>query len=247
MNYDSKTEKDMAPTIAALGGRRCTTFPGGMPDAYLDASGEQHTARPDFTVPLSTHAVLIEAKGGSLNNHYTHASSTDALKDAYRDHFYRSGDSLTHSQLSNALFYYTRRGQLDALRHGFHHSRWKQAAVQAVHGWQRFILVFKTAPCKYDAEQYCKAGIVFCTLKTLPDLLLTIELSQKGFLIPFVFQARSYSFSVMPDPASRNLSAEMVQANDRAKLMAAVAADREAIAAQEAQQEADEAAGLLPF
>lgn len=247
MNYDSKTENDMAPAIKALGGRRCTTFPAGMTSAYLDADGERHTAKPDFLVPLKTHDVVIEAKGRILNNHYTKASSTEGLKEAYRDHFYRSGDNLTHAQLSDALFYYTRRGQLDVIRHGFNHSRWKQAAVQAVHGWQKFILVFKTAPHEFDAKQFVKAGIVFCTVKTLPDLLLTIELSQKGFLVPFVFRNRTYSFSVTPDPTSRTLTTEQVQAEDRSRFLAAVAADREAIAAQKAQQEADEAAGLLPF
>jgi hypothetical protein len=235
------------PVIAALGGRRCTEFPADMPSAYLDADGERHTAKPDYVIPRDGYTVVVEGKGSILNNHHTFASSHEALKEAYREHFYRPGDNMTHAQLSTALFHYSRRGQLSILRNAFNHSRWKQAAVQAVHGWQRFILVFKSPPCKYEAKRYIDAGIVFATSKTLPDLLLTIELSQKGFLIPFVFKARGYSFSVMPDSASRTLSTEMVQANDRAKFLAAVAADREAIAAQKAQQEADEAAGILPF
>lgn len=247
MNYDSKTERDISPAIAALGGSRCTVFPADMPQTYLDADGVQLVAKPDFLIPRDGHAVTIEVKGGILNGHHTIASSTEGLREAYRDHFYRCGDNLTHAELSRALFHYSSRGQLSVLRNAYNQSAWKQAAVQAVQGWQKFVVVFKNAPGKYDAKRYVDAGIVFCTVKTLPDLLLTIELSQKGFLVPFVFQARGYSFTVMPDPASRTLSAEMVAATDRSRFLAAVAADREAIAAQKAQAEADEAAGLRPF
>ena len=48
-------------------------------------------------------------------------------------------------------------------------------------------------------KRYCAAGLVWCTLKTLPDMLHTIELLQHGFYVKFLFTSRNYSFTVTPD------------------------------------------------
>jgi hypothetical protein len=172
------------------------------------------------------------------------------LKWAYADHFHRCGDHMSHSQLSTALYSYSNRGALAVLERAFNHAVWKQVAVQAQHGWQRFLVVFKRAPTRLEAKRYLDAGLVFCTLKTLPDMMNTIELAQHGFYVPFVFKGRGYSFTVTPDHTSRTLSAEEVQESDRAKFLAAVAADKAAVAARQAADAADAAAaaaGILPF
>jgi hypothetical protein len=123
------------------------------------------------------------------------------------------------------LFYDTRnrRGKPLALKTGWNNSLWKLAALQAQHGWQRFLVVFKSPPKEIDARRYIAAGLVFCTVATLPDMMNTIELCQHGFLVPFLFKTTKYAFSVMPDPASRGLSPDAIQVSDRAKLLDAVA------------------------
>lgn len=243
--FDSVAERKAAPSIAQLGGVPCQSFLPQLSKHYQDADGVQHVGKPDFLITRSRCFTFVDTKDGVLHNHYTFASCDDAQKDAYRFHFHRSGDHLTHWDRSDALYYDNQRGKVLSLETGWNHSLHKLLALQALHGWQRFLVVFKSNPTKRDAERYVNAGLVFCTMKTLPDLMLSIELSQSGFLIPFVFKTRTYAFTVTPDPASRGQSPAQVEASDRAKLLAAVA--REDLATQKAHDDADDAAGLQPF
>jgi len=98
-------------------------------------------------------------------------------------------------------------------------------ALQAEHGWQRYLVVFKNNPSKADAKRYLEAGLVFCTQKTLPDLLQTIELAQHGIFLPFVHEAKraKYSFTVTADHADLGKPEAIVAASDRTKLLAAEA------------------------
>jgi hypothetical protein len=123
----------------------------------------------------------------------------------------------------------------------------KLAAIQARHGWMKFMVVFKRNPNKQMATRYLNAGLVFCTEKTLPDMLRTIELSRHGILMPFYFNTRTYSFTVVADPSSLGKTSGEMEAEDRAKFMTAVAADVEAESAQKAAYAADLEAGILPF
>ncbi|MDQ2818829.1 MAG: hypothetical protein M3Y65_00230 [Pseudomonadota bacterium] len=173
-------------------------------------------------------------------------STAEGLREAYRDHFYRRDDNLTHVELSRALFHYSSRGPLSVLRNAFNQSAWKQAAGQAVQGWQKFIVVFKSAPRQVRRETVRRRR---CRVLYGQDAsrFAADNRTAKRLLGSVRVHARSYSFSVTPDPASRTLSAEMVAATDRSGFLAAVAADREAIAARKAQDDAEEASGLLPF
>lgn len=231
MKFDSIAEITAAPAIAALGGTHCTSFAPYLSEFYHDAESVEQEARPDSLIVRSDSTyTFIEIKSGKLNNHYTRSSSREALADAYTLRFRRSAAGMNNAYLSKALFALDRRGKVAVIDHGFNHALWKQAAVQAQHGWQRFVIVFKNAPCEYDAKRYVAAGLVFCTLKTLPDLLRVIELAQHGILVPFVFKNRNYSYSVTPDASSLGLSPEAVEANDRERFLAAVVADQVAIA-----------------
>lgn len=247
-NFDSIAERTSAPVIAALGGARCNTFSPLLATRYQDASDTDLEGMPDFLIKRERCYTFVDTKSGKLNFHRTHASSREALAEAYMELFRRPSHGMTHSALSRALHDAPgRHGLLASLEHGFNHSVFKLAAVQAKHGWQRFLVVFKKSPSKREAFRYLEAGLVFCTDKTLPSLMSTIELCQHGWLVPFVFHGPGYSFSVSPDPASRGLSPEEVEANDRTKFLAAVAADEAAEAAQKAKSAADLAAGILPF
>jgi hypothetical protein len=223
--FDSDAERGAAPTIAQLGGVPCQSFLPHLPDTYQDANGAPLRGKPDFRIDRERCFTTIDTKDGILHNHYTFAESDEAQRDAYRFHFHRSGDHLTHWDRSDALFYDTRnrRGKPLALKTGWNNSLWKLAALQAQHGWQRFLVVFKSPPKEIDARRYIAAGLVFCTVATLPDMMNTIELCQHGFLVPFLFKTTKYAFSVMPDPASRGLSPDAIQVSDRAKLLDAVA------------------------
>jgi hypothetical protein len=248
-NFDSIAEAQAASRIAELGGYPTQTFKPHLEETFADAGGAVRRAKPDFVIERPGCFTFVDTKDGVLHDHYTFASSDEAQRDAYRLHFHRSGDHLTHWDRSDALFYDTRsrRGKPLALKTGWNHSLYKLAAVQAKHGWQRFLVVFESAPSKANAKRYIAAGLVFCTVKTLPDLMNTIELLQHGWHVPFVFKGPGYSFTVKADQADSGLTPDAVEASDRAKFLAAVAADREAIAAQKAQWAADEAAGIFPF
>jgi hypothetical protein len=103
------------------------------------------------------------------------------------------------------------------LDHGFNHSLFKVLAIQAEHGWQRYVVCFEKTPSKRDAVRYLEAGLVFCTLATLPDMLRTIELAQHGIYLPFVFQSQraKYSFTVTPGHTDKRRSADSLRASDR--------------------------------
>jgi hypothetical protein len=250
-DFDSIAECTSAPAIAQLGGKRTTNFLPLLPATYQDAEGMELEAKPDFLIQRPRCFTFIDTKSGKLNNHYTRSSSREALADAYLYHLHRLPDGMSHSALSKELYNSTNmRGTLAVMEHGFNHSRFKQAAVQAKQGWQRFLVVFKASPSKAAAKRYLDAGLVFCTVKTLPDLMNTIELLQRGWNIPFVFKGPGYSFTVSADPATEGFSCADVEYLDRAKFLAALAADEEAVAAQQAKQaEEDEArlAAGFPF
>jgi hypothetical protein len=129
-------------------------------------------------------------------------------------------EPLSHSFLSS--FLWNSPARRACIEHGFNHSLFKVAALQAEHGWQRYIVCFKNNPTKADAERYLDAGLVFCTLKNVESPLRTIELAQHGFFVPFQFVARSYSFTVTPDHSDFGESAEAIRASDRSKFMSAV-------------------------
>lgn len=226
--FDSIAEKESAPTIASLGGKPCNKFTPLLPETYRDADGVLLRGKPDFLIQRSTCFTFVDTKSGVLNWHRTRESSVAALRKAYQDVFHRCGDHLDHSQLSKALYDHSMHSRLLAGQHAWNHSVFKLLALQAQHGWQRFVVVFAKNPSKKDALRYLQAGLVFCTVKTLRDLMASIELTQHGWFIPFMFKARGYSFSISVDPATKALTSQEVYAHDQAKYLAAVATDEKA-------------------
>ncbi len=247
MTYASIAENLAAPFIAKLGGVHKDTFSPLLPTVYEDFADAQLEGKPDFLINHGGGYTYIEMKDGVLNNHYTQAESTTALRKAYAECFGRCGDHLPQAALSKALYKHSPRGAVLAREHAFNHSLWKQVALQSTHGFQRFLVVFRRNPTGRDAVRYCNAGLVWCTLKTLPDMLRTIQLMRHGFYVPFVFIGRNYCFTVTPDASTRGLSTADVTMLDRGRFLTAVAADKAACAAKQAQDDADWEAGLRPF
>jgi hypothetical protein len=246
--YDSISEGTLAPAIRTLGGERCNSFEPLLPKRYLDGDGAEQTGKPDFLIEHgSDNYHFIETKNGVLNNHYSQEESTEALHRAYGEVFGRYGGNLAHHQLSSELYAHSTAGRIAVRAHGWNHSLYKLLALQAQHGWQRFIVVFQSNPTKVDAQRYCQAGLVFCTIKTLPALLETIKYMRYGIYIPFRLTTRNYSFTIMPDLSTGKLSDTEVEFHDRAKFLAAIDADKAGRAEALAQAAADWDAGLRPF
>jgi hypothetical protein len=223
-NFASRAERKAAPILAAhpAPSKPCQSFAAvGLSKFYLDAANQTCEGKPDFLCQQALSFTLEELKDGDLNFHRTHESSRAALQSEYTEMTGRfTFEDLPHSMLSKALYDAGRtRACLD---HGFNHSLYKVLALQAAHGWQRYVVVFVKTPPKRYAMQYIAAGLVFCTLKTLPDMLRTIELCQHGFFVPFQFISNraKYWYTVTPDHTDHGKSAEVVTASDRAKFLA---------------------------
>ncbi|OFA04829.1 hypothetical protein [Duganella sp. HH101] len=226
-HFDSAAERAAAPIIKTLGGERCDDFAPLLPRTYHDYSGAELTGKPDFLIRRGTQYIFIEVKAGVLNGHYTLKSSYDELASEYRHFVRRCPDGLSHSELSGALFRHPNRLAQQASRnHGFNHSLFKLTPIQAQHGWQRYLVVFEKNPSKKEAIRYHRAGLIWCTVATLYDLLNTIELAQHGWIVPFVFKTRGYSFTITPEPCMD--TPEQAEANARVRFTAGVEADKKA-------------------
>jgi hypothetical protein len=170
-------------TLAAAALRH--KVPKGALNSPKKSAGETYTGKPNFLCCQPRSFTFLEFKAGKLNYHLTHESSRAALQSEYEACTGRiTLEPLSHSLTSSYLY---RRRPRACLDHGFNHSLFKVLALQAEHGWQRYTICFDKTPPKRDAIRYLEAGLVFCTLDTLPDMLRTIELTQHAIFLPFVF------------------------------------------------------------
>jgi hypothetical protein len=225
MKFQSIAERNAAATFANMQVPvlPCQSFTdAGLSTAYTDSSGVSLTGKPDFVARQPFTVTTIESKDGKLNYHLTQESSRAALQSEHERYTRRvSCELLSHSFLSD--YFWKTPARRACLDHGWNHSLWKVLALQAEHGWQRYVVVFKNNPAKADAVRYLEAGLVFCTQKTLPDLLQIIELAQHGIFVPFVHEAKraKYGFTVTADHTDLGKPAAVVAAADRAKFLAA--------------------------
>lgn len=236
MTATSKSERAAAPAIKALGGIPRDTFAPHLPITYRDAEEATLEGKPDYLFRRAGTPRFMEWKAGKLNCHFTFSSSHEALQHEYR------GSRRSHSFLSEHFWHNGYGSGKQICRdHAFNHSLYKVLALQAEHGWRKYIVCFERNPKPEDAKRYAESGLIWCTMKTLEQLLLRIELNEAGFSVSFVHRTTKYVYEVAFDNGTA--TPEEIRTN----FMDTVGADREAIAAQKAQQEADEAAGRLPF
>jgi len=198
------------------------TFAPLLSSTYRDGAGVEQRGKPDalFTQPKSY--TFIESKNGKLNYHLDKASSHRALQDEYTWRMHDARDKEYH-YLTEHFF---RTNPAFLLDHAWNHSLHKVLALQAEHGWQRYVVCFKRNPSKADAMRYIEAGLVFCTEATLPDMLRTIELAQHGIFLPFQMKTRTFAFSVTPDHTDHGKPAAEVAASDRSRYEQRIAAIR---------------------
>lgn len=236
MAATSKSERAAAPILAKLGGLPYATFSPYLPTTYLDAADARHTGLPDYLIRRRSLSVHVEWKAGALNDHYTKASSYAALQGEY------CGPEQSYKFLSEYFWKSPyRSGVVIGMRHCFNQSLWKVLALQSQHGWRKYIICFDANPKPEDAKRYCEAGLVWCTVKTLDQLLLRIELEDAGFPISFIHRTTKYEYEVVFD--NNTATPDEI----RLQFLAVVAADQASVAAGAAQDEADAAAGILPY
>ena len=73
----------------------------------------------------------------------------------------------------------------DRLKLGWNHAFRKHAIVQKVLTPQNYVVVFEKAVPMPDAMTYTNAGIVFCTMKSLPAYIVKVRLAKRGLNLPF--------------------------------------------------------------
>jgi hypothetical protein len=214
----------------------CQNFSdAGLTPAYLDAAETKLNGKPDFLCRQPRTLTTIEHKDGQLNNHRTHESSRAALQ-AECEYYLRRyfNEPMPHDVLSALLW---DAGYYSVIQDAaWNHSLWKLLALQAKHGWRKFIVSFKNNPKPEDAQRYCEAGLIWCTDKTLPQLLMRIELEAHGLSVSFVHRAQKFSFEVSFDDGTAT------EFDYRAQYLAAVSANEAAEVAA-----ANESEGQLPF
>jgi hypothetical protein len=157
-----------------------------------------------------------------MNRHFTFSSSHEALQQEY------GGPRRSHSFLSEHFWHNGYGSGKQICRdHAFNHSLYKVLALQAEHGWRKYIVCFEQNPTPADAKRYCEAGLVWCTMKTLEQLLLRIELNEAGFSVSFIHRTTKYTYEVVFDNGTAT------QQEDRKHFLATVAQSQAAEAVRQ--------------
>lgn len=121
----------------------------------------------------------------------------------------------------------------------WNNSIYKLLALQALHGWARYMVSFRRNPPKADAQWYESCGLVFCTDATLNQMLGVIELAAHGLYYPFRLDARrsgyTWAMNPAPNPDHAGRTPEAIAEARRAAYIALASAPD------------DVPAGLLPY
>ena len=135
-----------------------------LPGDFYDMNGELMPSKGDFYNPVAE--LYLEHKAAKLNGVTCKATSRSQLDDKA-----------------------ARRGgkpwQCDDLRFGWNHSKASKSIIQAKLTPQNYIVSFEGSVPISDAVDYRKAGIVFCTMNSLPSYLAKVHFAKRGLNIPF--------------------------------------------------------------
>jgi len=161
VSHDSQAEAQASFKLADLGFLRSGKK---FDKRFLDPEGTTFGAYDDFY--HARYGLHLEFKAAGLNGVKTKASSDKQLE---AKKAWRGGSNIPK----------------DYLDFGWNHSKNKQAIVQAAYTPDRFIVCFAKAPPFAEALAYLKAGVVFCTLASLPSYLGYVRLKQLGLCVGF--------------------------------------------------------------
>ena len=159
--HDSKAEAVASYKLAELGFLRSSER---FTQSFKDSTGTEFRACPDFHHART--GLYLEFKAADLNGVKTVATSESQLAGQRQR---RGGFNIMK----------------DYLDFGWNHSKNKQAIVQSAMTPDRFIVCFAKAPPFAEALAYLKAGVLFCTLASLPSYLGYIRLKQLGIAAGF--------------------------------------------------------------
>lgn len=159
--HDSASEAKASHTLAKMGFFYSNKK---FDQRFNDSDGADFGAYDDFY--NTRYGIHLEWKDADLNGVRTKATS----------------DSQLASQMLRRGGFTTMKDDLD---YGWNHSKNKQAIVQAAYTPDRFIVCFRKAPTFKEVLSYIKAGVVFCTLDSLPSFLGYLHLKQRGLSVGF--------------------------------------------------------------
>ena len=160
-HHDSASEAKASFKLADLGFLHSGN---ALPMSFTDPDGLPFNAKDDFY--HARYGIHLEWKDGILNGVKSKASSEKQLADKRS---YRGGFNILK----------------DNLDLGWNHARRKQAIVQTAMTSEKLIVCFRKPPTFKEALTYWCAGIVFCTLASLPSHLASIRLKQAGLAASF--------------------------------------------------------------
>lgn len=192
---------------------------------YRDGAGVELWGKPDALAKQPDSFTFIESKNGILNSHPSRQSCHRALELEYaytmHDGRPREYNELTaHFRHANFPF---------LIANSWNNSLYKVLALQAQHGWQKYLVVFAKSPSYRDAERYSKAGLIWTTNDSLAQMLAVIELAAHGLYFPYRFTAPRAKYSITvdpsPNPAHAGLSPQEIAAAARIEFETAIAHD----------------------
>lgn len=225
MNYISKVERVALAKFATLSFniKPSQTFAPLLPSSYRDGAGVELTGKPDALCTQSHGYTFIEIKDKVLNHHRDKASSYRALLDEYTLRMHDARDR-PYNELTA---YFQRTDPAFLHDHAWNQSLWKVLAMQTQYGWERYLVVFSQNPKSADAERYAEAGLVWCTVATIEQMLTVIAAADEGFYFPFFLNAyrSGYTLTVnpFPNPAHAGYTPEQIASANRAQFEAVVA------------------------
>jgi hypothetical protein len=159
--HASISEAQASFYYASLGFVPCEDY---LPGDFYDKEGTPMPSKGDYYHPVAE--LYLEHKAADLNGVGTKATSKSQLESKAA----RRGGKLIMP---------------DLLKFGWNHSRESKSIIQAKLTPQNYIVVFeKKVPIK-AAMSYTDAGIVFCTMKSLPAYLAKVRLAKRGLNLPF--------------------------------------------------------------
>lgn len=158
--FDSKAEAKASYRFAEFG---CFPAKGRFSQTFTDSTGTEFRACPDFYHAGS--GLFLEFKTRTLNGVTTVATSD--------------------SQLASKLSYNGMITDFDRLELGWNHAWRKHAIVQKALTSRNYVVVFEKPVPMPDAMIYLKAGIMFCTMNSLPSYLGKVQLAKNGLNVPF--------------------------------------------------------------
>lgn len=201
------------------------TFHPRVKPEYRDGAGIELWAKPDALAKQPHSFTFIESKNGILNSYPSKASCHRALELEYARTMHDGrpkeyNDLTKHFRTANFPF---------LIANSWNNSLYKVLALQAQHGWTKYLVVFAKSPSLRDAKRYTDAGLVWATNDSLAQMLAVIELAAHGLYFPYRFTAPRAKYSITvnpaPNPAHAGLSPEEITAAARIEFEAAIAHD----------------------